>query len=88
MTITDPQPALADQSTFIHYLAGLTGLGHAVRSLASPSPAGQGMADDFVHLLLGLASIGSAIEQLATIPTMLVAVADGPALSDTGRWLR
>ena len=59
--LTDPRPALAEQSNFVSYLVGLAGLARAVQALAGDghprSNAGH-EADDFVHLLLGVASMG------------------------------
>ena len=66
--LTDPRPALAEQSNFIGYLLGLVGVARAVHALAADShpraPQGHD-ADDFVHLMLGVASVGGAIERLA-----------------------
>ncbi|SCX25353.1 hypothetical protein [Mycolicibacterium fluoranthenivorans] len=92
MTITDPQPALAEQSSFIGYLVGLAGLGRLVRSLAAPGSAGPYPGphpeDDFVHLLLGLASIGTAIEGLVGSEPDLPPVSGATSLPSSGRWLR
>lgn len=67
MTLTDPQSALAESSTFIDYLVGLAGVGRLVRALAAQGSAEPGEADDFVYLLLGLAGLGSGIERLTRI---------------------
>ncbi|WKG06106.1 hypothetical protein [Mycolicibacterium sp. HK-90] len=67
MSLSDPRPALAEQSSFTDYLVGLAGVSRAVHALAhdaAPS-VNPGPADDFVHALLGLASLGSAVERLA-----------------------
>lgn len=92
MTITDPQPALAEQSSFIGYLVGLAGLGQLVRSLAAPGCAGPHPGphpeDDFVHLLLGLASIGTAVERLAGPAPDVPPASGASSLPDSGRWLR
>ncbi|MGJ6126092.1 hypothetical protein QN239_26295 [Mycolicibacterium sp. Y3] len=88
MTITDPQPALAEQSSFIGYLVGLAGLGQLVRSLAAPGCTGPYPDDDFVHLLLGLASIGTAIEGLAGSEPDVPPVSGATSLPSAGRWLR
>jgi hypothetical protein len=93
MTLTDPREALADQSDFIGYLVGLTGLARMVHALAAD---GEGHAegprdpDDFVHVLLGLASTGAAIERLAN---SAVAGQDPttqapPLATSNTRWLR
>ncbi|QNJ94655.1 hypothetical protein HZU40_10570 [Mycolicibacterium fluoranthenivorans] len=92
MTITDPQPALAEQSSFIGYVVGLAGLGQLVRSLAAPGGAGPHPGphpeDDFVHLLLGLASIGTAIEGLVGSEPDLPPTSGATSLPSSGRWLR
>ncbi|MCV7256118.1 hypothetical protein H7J86_28500 [Mycobacterium hackensackense] len=88
MTITDPQPALAEQSSFIGYLVGLAGLGQLVRSLAAPGGAGPHPEDDFVHLLLGLASIGTAIEGLVGSEPDPPPTSGATSLPSAGRWLR
>lgn len=91
--LTDPRPALAEQSNFVSYLVGLAGLARAVQALAGDghprSNAGH-EADDFVHLLLGVASMGGAVESLAEF-----AQAKPPGIIDApppdsmySRWLR
>ena len=92
MTLTDPREALADQSDFIGYLVGLSGLARVVHTLAADGDrraGGPRDSDDFVHVLLGLGSIGAAIERFANSamaqqnPTVEVAPA-----APTTRWLR
>jgi hypothetical protein len=66
--LTDPRPALAEQSSFIGYLVGLASVARVVHALAGDGhrradPGHE--ADEFVHLLLGVASVGGAIERLA-----------------------
>jgi hypothetical protein len=66
--LTDPRPALAEQSSFIGYLVGLAGVAQVVHALAGDGhrradPVHE--ADEFVHLLLGVASVGGGIERLA-----------------------
>jgi len=65
--LTEPRPALAEQSTFHHALVGLAGLARLVCALApvGPPPGGpRGEPDDFVHLLLGVVSLGGTVDQL------------------------
>lgn len=88
MTLTDPREALADQSSFIDYLLGLTGVAHLVHALAD-DPRHHDIdcpADDVVHLLLGFASIGRTIEHLGAppVPPMDAAPRGGTQI----RWLR
>ncbi|MHA3023483.1 hypothetical protein ACXPWS_24850 [Mycobacterium sp. BMJ-28] len=85
MTLTDPQPALAEQSAFIGYLVGLAGLGRMVHSLAADEGRSPGESDDFVYLLLGLAGIGAGIEQLTEATPSPTTIATH---RDAGRWLR
>jgi hypothetical protein len=66
--LTDPRPALAEQSNFIGYLLGLAGVARVVHALAADSsgPADPPReADDFVYVLLAFASLGGKIERLA-----------------------
>jgi len=66
--LTDPRPALAEQSSFIGYLLGLAGLATVVHALAAEGHSQaetQREADDFGYLLLGVASVGDAINRLA-----------------------
>jgi uncharacterized membrane protein HdeD (DUF308 family) len=88
MTLTDPREALADQSSFIGYLLGLTGVAHLVHELADDPRHREtdGSADDFVHLLLGFASIGRIIEHLGAPPTPPVDTT--PRGGTQIRWLR
>ncbi|MBB2772238.1 MULTISPECIES: hypothetical protein [Mycolicibacterium] len=88
MTLTDPREALADQSSFIGYLLGLTGVAHLVRALADdPRHHETGVpADDFVHLLLGFASIGRTIEHLGA-PSVPPVVPTPSGVTQI-RWLR
>lgn len=93
MTLTDPREALADQSAFIGYLVGLTGLARVVHTLAADGDrraADPRDSDDFVHALLGFASLGAAIEGLANSALAQqnpIAEALSPAAPPT-RWLR
>ncbi|TDL05887.1 hypothetical protein EUA04_20425 [Mycolicibacterium obuense] len=66
MTLSDPRPALGDDSSFIGYLVGIVSLADSVRSLAnSAEPCDtHPPADDFVHLLVGVCALGAAIEDL------------------------
>jgi hypothetical protein len=89
MTLTDPREALADNSSFIDYLLGLTGLARMVRALADdPQRVDVPRQDDFVHVLVGLARLGDAVENLSK-PTTASAVST-PATpgSSNVRWLR
>jgi hypothetical protein len=91
--LTDPRPALAEQSSFIGYLLGLAGLARAVRALAAD---GHSQAetprepDDFGYLLLGVASVGDAIDRLAE--SARAELSDTPEetapTSTNTRWLR
>jgi hypothetical protein len=91
--LTDPRPALAEQSSFIGYLLGLAGLARAVRVLAADGHSQADTpreADDFGYLLLGIASVGGAIERLAESaraqPSETPDAAPPP--STNTRWLR
>jgi hypothetical protein len=91
--LTDPRPALAEQSNFVSYLVGLAGLARAVHALAAdghPRADARCEADDFVCLLLGLASAGDAISRLAESeraqPSGTTETAPPPSTST--RWLR
>ncbi|SPM28965.1 hypothetical protein [Mycobacterium terramassiliense] len=91
MTLTDPREALADQSDFIGYLVGLTGVARVVRGLAADSEdraAHPRDADDFVHLLLGFASLGAAIERFAGSTVAQQNSTAAPPAGPTTRWLR
>jgi hypothetical protein len=89
MTLTDPRESLADQSSFISYLLGLSGLARVVHALAANNVHAAGrhsQGDDFVHLLLGLVSLGEAVERLTAAPAQ---VADSSAApTELTRWLR
>jgi hypothetical protein len=91
--LTDPRPALAEQSNFVSYLVGLAALARAVHALAGDghprSNAGH-EADDFVYLLLGIASTGGAVESLVeSARAQPSATADAaPLASMNTRWLR
>jgi hypothetical protein len=91
--LTDPRPALAEQSSFISYLVGLASLAQVVHALAA-DPRRRAdeprAADDLVHVLLAIASLGGKIERLAEAsraqpPATAVAAPHPP--TDT-RWLR
>ena len=91
--LTDPRPALAEQSSFIGYLLGLAGVARAVHTLAGDGhtrthPAHE--IDDFVHLLLGFASVGQAIEGLGESARAepCDASEETPPASTSSRWLR
>lgn len=93
MTLTDPREALADQSNFIDYLVGLTGLARVVHTLGIDSDRRSGRPgdpDDFVHVLLGVASLGGTIERLANsaVPQSTPMAGTPPPASTTTRWLR
>jgi hypothetical protein len=93
MTLMDPREALAEQSTFIGYLMGLSSLGQVVRALVAGDDHKTdrpGDADDFVHLLLGFASLGASIERLAqTSRSESPCEADDTAIDLAyTRWLR
>ncbi|TRW84748.1 hypothetical protein FK535_09650 [Mycolicibacterium sp. 018/SC-01/001] len=66
MTLSDPRPALGQDSSFIGYLVGIVSMAGSVRSLAAyREPVDTHRpADDFVHLLLGVCALGAAIEDL------------------------
>jgi hypothetical protein len=91
MTLTDPREALADQSNFIGYLLGLSGMARAVRELAADDNRRADAprdADDFVHALLGIASLGELIERLGeSTPAQPNPIAEAPVSTMT-RWLR
>ncbi|GAA5176448.1 hypothetical protein GCM10023321_84850 [Pseudonocardia eucalypti] len=87
--LSDPRPALTEQSDFHHLLVGLAGLGELVRALAGPpgGPSGTAEADELVHVLLGLVSLGDAVGGMAAAPVPAPAPPpDGPA--ELVRWLR
>ena len=91
--LTDPRPALAEQSNFVGYLVGLAHLARAVHALAcdgQPRADPRREADDFTHLLLGVASMGDAINRLAeSEPAQPSGTTDAPASPATNtRWLR
>ncbi|MDV3126181.1 hypothetical protein M1247_14760 [Mycobacterium sp. 21AC1] len=87
MTLTDPRDALADESSFVGYLVGLTGLGRTVHVLADSGHRSETRceADRFIDLLLGIASLGDAIERLAEPNSVRPGVVPPP---DKARWLR
>jgi hypothetical protein len=91
--LTDPRPALAEQSSFIGYLLGMAGLASAVRALAADGqsqPETPRQADDFGYLLLGVASVGDAIDRLAesTRAEPSDTPEDATPASMSTRWLR
>ena len=93
MTLIDPREALAEQSTFIGYLMGLTSLGQLVRALVADDACQADKpcdADDFVHLLLGIAGLGASVERLVeTRQIESLCEADQSATdSASTRWLR
>jgi hypothetical protein len=88
MSLTDPQPALAEASSFIDYLVGLAGLGQLVHALAADGGSTATDADDFVYLLLGLAGMAERVEQLAASQAGVTTPAEVSGYPGTGRWLR
>jgi hypothetical protein len=81
MTLTDPRESLADQSSFISYLLGLSGLARVVHALTAKqthSTNRHPQGDDFVHLLLGLVSLGEAVERLTAAPAQVADSAPAP----------
>jgi hypothetical protein len=91
--LTDPRPALAEQSNFVSYLIGLAGLARAVKALATddrPRAASRREADDFVYLLLAVASAGEAVNRLGESGSARPAAtpAAAPSTSMNTRWLR
>ena len=91
--LTEPRPALAEQSTFHHALVGLAGLARLVGALApvGPPPGGpRGEPDDFVHLLLGVVSLGGTVDQLGRPREYPEAnpADDPPSSTDEPGWLR
>jgi hypothetical protein len=91
--LTNPTPALAEQSCFIGYLLGLASLANAVHALAAdghPRADTPRQADDFSYLLLGVASVGDAINRLAeSARGEPCEVPDAGSLPSTNnRWLR
>jgi hypothetical protein len=91
--LTDPRPALAEQSNFVSYLVGLAGLARTVHALAAngyPRADARHEIDDFVYLLLGVASVGEAINRLGeSEPAQLSrTTVAAPSTSTNTRWLR
>jgi hypothetical protein len=90
MTLTNPCDALAEQSSFVGYLLGLTGIATAIRQLAGDD-AGfldpPSDADDFVLVLLGIASLGEQIERLGETAAGQPDPTTEPTAT-TFRWLR
>lgn len=86
--LSDPRPALTEQSDFHHLLVGLAGLGELVRALAGPPPDGPAStaeADELVHVMLGLASLGDAVGRMASAP---VPAPPPGRPAEPVRWLR
>jgi hypothetical protein len=88
VSLTDPQPALAEASTFIDYLVGLAGLGRLVRALATDAEITTGVADDFVQLLVGIAGVAAGVERLAVSQAGAAHPCERAAPTASGRWLR
>jgi hypothetical protein len=90
--LTDPRPALAEQSSFIGYLLGVAGLARTVRALAADGRSqadNPREADDFGYLLLGVASLGDAISRLAeSARAEQSGTFDATPPPSTNRWLR
>lgn len=85
MTLTDPRPALAEQSSLISYLMGIAAMAGMIDMLATDAARVSARpADDFVHVLLGVASLGKSIEHLVDP----LAVACDPVPPEPRRWLR
>lgn len=85
MTLTDPRPALAEQSSLISYLMGIAAMAGMIDMLATDAARVSARpADDFVHVLLGVASLGKSIEHLVGP----LAVACDPEPPKSRRWLR
>ncbi len=85
MTLAEPSPALAEQSSLIGYLMGVASAATVVDHLATDTARVSGRpADDFVYLLLGIAGVGAAIRNLVDPPI----AQDGPAPIELRRWLR
>lgn len=84
MTLTDPRPALAEQSSLISYLMGIAAMAGMIDMLATDAARVSARpADDFVHVLLGVASLGNSIEHLVDP----LAACD-PVPPEPRRWLR
>lgn len=82
--LSDPRPALTEQSDFHHLLVGLAGLGELVRALAGPpggpaDTAGAAEPGELVHVLLGLVSLGDAVSRMAAVPHVASHTASSPA---------
>lgn len=92
MSLTDPHPALAEQSSFVGYLLGLVGVARSVRTLAVYGDAERTGAlpedEDMVYLLLGLTSLGDAVERLVEEAQPQPGSPSKPTLHSTTRWLR
>lgn len=92
MSLTDPHPALAEQSSFVGYLLGLVGVARSVRTLAEyADPERTGALpedDDMVYLLLGLTSLGDAVERLAEKAQPQRNSPSSTTPQVTTRWLR
>jgi hypothetical protein len=91
--LTDPRPALAEQSNFIGYLLGVVGMARTVHALAAdshPRADTPREVDDFCYLLLGVASVGDAINRLAESAQAEPCEAPdaAPPPSTNRRWLR
>ncbi|HEY1971975.1 MAG TPA: hypothetical protein VGH89_28730 [Pseudonocardia sp.] len=92
--LTEPRPALAEQSSFHQALVGLAGVGALVSALASDAtpPRRPGVEpDNFVYLLLGMASLAEMIDQLGRpeqTPQSPKRSADPPSSTHGQTWLR
>jgi hypothetical protein len=87
--LSDPRPALADQSGFHHALLGLASLAELVGALGSgPAPAmAEAEVDDLVYALLGVVGLGDRICRLATSPDP-EDVPEAVVPPEPGEWLR
>lgn len=92
MSLTDPHPALAEQSSFVGYLLGLVGVARSARALAVYGDAERTGAlpedEDMVYLLLGLTSLGDAVERLAEKAQPQRNSPSSTTPQATTRWLR